>query len=119
MYEGFDDVSVGLGPRDTLVALVVDPAECLSCDGRIVFMLAARRQFPRSIRLVLSRAPTEGERRQLVLYRIPIDGRMVPGGKWKDSIAAPPFGIAVIPPEGLRTVPLDSLQSLVRSLFVH
>lgn len=61
-------------PDDTTAVLVLDPAECTSCDLGVRAWLRGRRMLPSQIRLVLTREPTDPERRQLVLARIAVDG---------------------------------------------
>jgi hypothetical protein len=52
---------------DAFAIVVVDPADCLSCDRPLYSLLQARRRHPGAVAFVLSRPPTDYERRQLAL----------------------------------------------------
>jgi hypothetical protein len=64
------DLRAALKSKDTAVALLLDPAECSSCDPLLRRWLAAQARQPEKILLVLTRTPSEHERRDLILRRI-------------------------------------------------
>jgi hypothetical protein len=56
-----------VGGRDSVAIIVADPGDCLSCNYPLYTLLQARRHRRGVVLLVLSRAPSEFERRQLAL----------------------------------------------------
>lgn len=59
---------------DTTLVLVYDPADCLSCYSAFSKWFAYKQAHPERVYLVLSREPTDAERKQFVAARIVIDG---------------------------------------------
>jgi hypothetical protein len=64
------DLRAALQSSDTAVALLLDPAECSSCDPLLRRWIAAQARHPEKVLLVLTRTPSEHERRDLILRRV-------------------------------------------------
>lgn len=60
--------------RDTAIVLVFDPNTCFTCEGNMYMWLGWAQQNPGRFALVLTKEPTESERRQLALLHIPLAG---------------------------------------------
>lgn len=63
---------------DTSLVIIVDPATCLSCDVALATLLERRRQHA-PVYLVLTRGPTEIERKHLALSRVRADTTLALG----------------------------------------
>jgi hypothetical protein len=64
---------------DSDIVLVVSPAACLSCDGKLHRVLIAADDLRGLLSIVLSRPPTDLERRRLVLEGLPAGIPIEPG----------------------------------------
>lgn len=112
---------------DSAVVLLWDPADCTSCGLLVNRWLEVRRQLPANVLLVLTRLPSEYERRDLVIHRIRPDGI---GGdkdaaKYRQAMGVPWIGGREMTPlelqklsSFLRTFELRVLAS-VRDKSVH
>lgn len=78
---------------DTSVVLVYDPADCLACDANAVRWNQARAETQHRVLLMLSRAPSETERRRLIAMRMAVDGILRPG-EWASLSTPSEFLIA-------------------------
>ena len=61
------------GGTDSAAVILADPADCLSCNHPLYALLQARQSRRGVVFLVLSRAPTDFERRQLALQHMEPD----------------------------------------------
>lgn len=62
-----------LPPRSPAVALLIDPADIVLCGNHISRWMEWDRRNPGHLAVVLTRPPTEPERKQLVLFRVRTD----------------------------------------------
>src|SRR3970040_2351093 len=60
--------------QDSIVALIIDPASCISCDPVANKAIQIRTDNLGRLLIILSRQPTEVERRRLIVTRVAIDG---------------------------------------------
>ena len=65
-----------VGDADSAAVVLADPADCLSCNYPLYTLLQARRYRAGVVYLVLSRLPSDVERRQLALQHIQPDAVM-------------------------------------------
>jgi hypothetical protein len=57
-------------PDTNTLLLVLDPADCLTCDPGLDALLKLRGRHPSGVRVLLSRAPLEREMRALTIARL-------------------------------------------------
>jgi hypothetical protein len=60
--------------QDSIIALIVDPATCTSCDPVANKAIQIRTDNVGRLLIILSRQPTEVEPRRLIVTRVAIDG---------------------------------------------
>lgn len=70
---------------DTSFVVVVDPTTCLSCDAALATLLEKRRQHA-PVYLVLTRPPTETERKHLALSRVRADTSLPSGASIETGV---------------------------------
>lgn len=75
-------------PRGKSVVLVISPADCISCDLDLAQWLAPGRDSTHAVRVVLTRAPSAAEQRNITLLRVPVVGQLA-GRSFQRRIPAP------------------------------
>lgn len=103
------DIRVHDGP---IVLLLADPDDCLSCDQDLLTMLKVRREYPGRVQLVLTRSPSQSERKQLALGGHTADAILESGEAQKVKVDLP--AVAVIRAED--PSPIRSLAGTVQEL---
>jgi predicted Fe-S protein YdhL (DUF1289 family) len=66
---------------ESTAVLFYDPSRCFTCGTTLPEWVAWRLRHPEQVRLVLTRQPTDGERRQLRAGRVQVDG-LASGAGW-------------------------------------
>lgn len=108
-------ISRALDSLDVPMVLTVSPSDCLSCDARLHRILGAERKLRPEMRILLSRAPTEFERKRLVLEGL---STMPPVLKLQDASDGAEPGLYRRDRNGaLRLTPLSHGDSLLREIF--
>lgn len=71
-----------LASADSTAVVIADPGDCFACDQLLYSVLEARRRRPGAVALVLSRVPSEAERRRIVIARHLVDGVLASRPRW-------------------------------------
>jgi hypothetical protein len=109
-----DAVATGTRPE---VLLLLDPAACLTCERLIYDWIDLRRRLGDRVMLILSREPSDVERRQLIIARVPVDNII------RDRNAGH-FGQATVwtldsSDRALQGIPIARTAGILKSLTIH
>jgi hypothetical protein len=91
-----------LAGRDSVTLLLLDPADCVTCDRRVAGWLEQRRRAPKRVTLVLLREPDPGESPRFRIRGLQPDGILGPSARYANLPHPAEFlfvrGQAVRPP---------------------
>jgi hypothetical protein len=104
-----------LAKHDSGMIILVDPAECLSCNATLHSMLTTRKRRPDVVWFVLLRSPTEFERKQIALQLQAPDGVLSASGSRSGTLG--PRAMVFVKGHAPRLGSLEEMRPFFRALI--